>query len=310
VSILFERIVASFPPQSAFSFQEGCWVYSYRFPEVFEPDTVGQSRQEIEFRARGDPGDGENVSHLEIEFRISAENTLLLLERIGTLAGELGGAIKRLSYFAYKPWPEGEKPFWLRELAAKSEFMVAGKELDGESLESDDLARNIADSEGLYYSGTLEISFAASEREGMPQSEAAPGTLLGGKKVVMLVDDNDATLGLLQTILRTEFLDEELDFIPCNSGMKAFELALEKHPDMIILDLMMPEKSGFEVLEDLKKTPQTKDIPVVILSVIYDEESVNKARKMGVERYLVKPFVPYDISKVIREMLFGATRAE
>jgi CheY-like chemotaxis protein len=311
VSILFKKIEASFPPQCTFRPRKDLWVYSYRFPEVFEPDEIGRSSQEIEFRAKAGQDEAENVSRLEIEFKLSRKNFQFLLKRMGSLCDELGGAVKHLTYYTYKNWLEGEKPFWLKDLAARSGFMVSGKTLEGEGLGPAGLAKDMEGEEGSYYSGILELSFSAIPESGaLNYSRPASGKAARPKKVVMLVDDNEATLSLLQTILRTEFLEEELDFVPCNSGIKAFELAMNTKPDMILLDLMMPGKSGFEVLDDLKKNPQTRDIPVVILSVIYNEESVSKAEKLGVERYLVKPFVPYDISQVIRELLFGEKAAD
>lgn len=307
MSILFKKIEALFPPQNAFQPQKDLWVYSYRLPEPFGPDTVSQSSQVIEFRARAESEEGENVSRLEIEFRLSAQNLCLLLEKTGSMARELGGELKGLSYYMYKPWPGREKPFWLKSLASISEYMVWEVEMDENESDIEGLAKNVA-AEGDFFSGILEVAFSVDEAVSIAES-ATPrgGEAAGSRKSVMLVDDNEATLNLLQIILRTDFLEEELSFIPCNSGVKAFDMALETKPDMIILDLMMPGKSGFEVLEELKKHPETEDIPVVILSVIYDEESISTAERLGVTRYLAKPFVPFDITQVIRELLFDKT---
>ncbi len=304
MSILFKKIEALFPPRGSFQPGDGLWTYSYRLPEAFDPDTISHGSQAIEFRAQAEKESGENVSGLEVEFRLSAKNFLFLLDEMDKIARDLGGNIKGLSCFVYKSWPDGEKPFWLRDLASRSEYMVWGVELNQDELDTDRISGKVA--RGVeFFSGILEVAFTVAEPEIIaavtaPQSKEATRD----KKSVMLVDDNEATLNLLQVILRTEFVEEELDFIPCSSGMQAFERALENKPDLILLDLMMPEKGGFEVLEELKNNPETKDIPVVILSVIYDEESVSKAERFGVDRYLVKPFVPYDITRVIREIVF------
>jgi CheY-like chemotaxis protein len=307
MSILFQRIEASFPPQAAFHPLGGLWVYSYSFPETFEPDAVSNGSQGVEFRALAEREGGENVSRLEVEFRLSADNFRFLLQEMEEIRRELRGEVSGLSCFVYRHWPAVEKPFWIRDPASANPYMVWHLSLGRDDLDLDRLMREMP-LEGEFFSGVLEIAFPVVEEAGMAEAASSPGREDNkGVKSVLLVDDNDATLNLLQVILRTEFQASELDFIPCNSGAEAFNQALERRPNLILLDLMMPEKGGFEVLEELRKHPDTRDIPVVILSVIYDEESVSRANTLGVERYLVKPFVPYDVTRVIREIVFQET---
>jgi CheY-like chemotaxis protein len=305
MSILFDKIEALFPIENAFQPHKDLWVYSYILLEDFEPDAVGGSRQSIEFRARAEKMEEESISLLEIEFRLSTENYIPFLDRMEIVIQELGGEFGSLTYFMYKPWPAGEKPSWSKESPLQSEYMVWEGEMKEGELDIEELKANAGERGETYYSGILRIGFPIPEGViGEKAAATKKAKAKDEKKVVMLVDDNVATLNLLQVILRTEFGEEELDFIPCSSGVEAFELALENNPDLVLLDIMMPEKSGFEVLEELKGHADTENIPVVILSVIFDEKAMTRAKEMGADRYLVKPFVPYDITKVIREMVF------
>jgi DNA-binding response OmpR family regulator len=94
-----------------------------------------------------------------------------------------------------------------------------------------------------------------------------------------------------------------MEIISCNFGPDVFALALKHKPDLILLDIMMPEKNGLEVLKELKADKRTKGIKVVMISVLTDEETVKRAEELGADRYLTKPFVPYDISEIVRELL-------
>jgi CheY-like chemotaxis protein len=305
MSILFDKIERLFPVEKAFQPHKDKWVYSYTLLEDFEPDVFGGSRQSIEFQARTEDKGRESISLLEIEFKLSTENYIPFLDRLEIIVQELGGELSSLSYFMYKPWPAAKKPFWLKNPSAGNEYMVWESELEKDELDMEDVKANIGEKGETFYSGILRIDFPIPEGTEGEKAARAPETAgESKKKTVLLVDDNLATLHLLQVILRTEFDEEELDFIPCSSGVEAFELALKKQPDLVLLDIMMPQKSGFEVLEELKANADTEAIPVVILSVIFDEEAMSQAREMGAERYLVKPFVPYDITKVIREIVF------
>ena len=303
---LFNLIEDSFPATQGFQSEEDMWVYVYRLHEAFPPDEVSGGRQEVEFRAKGGTEKRENISVLDIEFRLSARNCRDFLEKIGRVVEELDGSVRRLGYFRYKEWPCMDIPFWLRDTVSRSGYMAWGVELDSGAEDMKALMQEIdIHAEDCFYSGTLEVGFIELDLSRISQKMVEkPLEVSEEKKSVLLVDDNEITLNLLQLILETEFDQSEVVFFPCNSGQKAFGMALTVLPSLILLDVMMPDKDGLEVLAELKENPKTKGIPVVMVSARADEDTVAKAKEMGAEQYLVKPFVPVDITRVIRKLLF------
>ena len=104
----------------------------------------------------------------------------------------------------------------------------------------------------------------------------------GKNATILVVDDDDSIRSLLQQELsEAGYLIEE-----AKNGKEALESIRKNRPDLIILDVMMPEMNGFDVAAILKNDPQTMDIPIIILSIVQD-----KARgfRIGVDRYLTKP---------------------
>jgi len=77
-------------------------------------------------------------------------------------------------------------------------------------------------------------------------------------------------------------------------------LAKSQKPDLILLDLILPKKDGFEVLKELKKDESTKEIPVIVLTNLEDIESVEKAIELGANTYLVK--AQYTLNEVIQKV--------
>lgn len=114
------------------------------------------------------------------------------------------------------------------------------------------------------------------------QVEQSHFNLKGKAGSILIVDDDDSIRSLLQQELGDAgyLIDEAKD------GREALEHVRNQKPDLIILDVMMPEMNGFDVAAVLKNDPQTMDIPIIVLSVVQD-----KARgfKIGVDRYLTKP---------------------
>ena len=108
------------------------------------------------------------------------------------------------------------------------------------------------------------------------------------KKRVMIVDDNPDLLFLVKKGLENE--NDEFDVIGAESGKKCFEL-LENNelPDIILLDIMMPEMNGWDVFSYIKQKPEWKDIPIVFLTAKSDEFSKGFG-KLSAADYITKPF--------------------
>jgi len=103
---------------------------------------------------------------------------------------------------------------------------------------------------------------------------------------VLIVDDNPVNLRLLIRILT----DMGHEVRPAKNGRLALDSAQSSPPDLILLDIMMPEMDGFEVLRELKKDADLRDIPVLIISALDDMASTVKGIKLGADDFLPKPF--------------------
>jgi sigma-B regulation protein RsbU (phosphoserine phosphatase) len=108
------------------------------------------------------------------------------------------------------------------------------------------------------------------------------------KKLVLVVDDAPANLHIAHSILKHDF-----KILVATSGAKALDLAKTKpQPDLILLDVEMPEMNGFEVCAILKTTPETNDIPVIFLTGKTEAEDETKGFEAGAVDYIHKPFSP------------------
>lgn len=103
---------------------------------------------------------------------------------------------------------------------------------------------------------------------------------------ILIVDDTLANLQLLSTLLK----EEGYKVRPANSGVLALQAVAAKKPDLILLDIKMPEMSGYEVCEALKNNPETKNIPVLFISALNDVADKIQAFNVGALDYINKPF--------------------
>jgi len=103
----------------------------------------------------------------------------------------------------------------------------------------------------------------------------------------------------------TEFLEEEkFEVISALDGEKGLAMAQKEKPDLILLDIILPKKDGYEVLAELKQAEQTKRIPVILLTNLEGPEDVEKAFEKGASTYLVKSnYKLEDIVRKIKETL-------
>lgn len=86
-------------------------------------------------------------------------------------------------------------------------------------------------------------------------------------------------------------------------GLSGIQMAMEAHPNLILLDLILPKMNGYLICEALKSEETTSDIPIVIMSAKAEEEDIKKAKELGADAYIVKPFTPEELRNKVREML-------
>lgn len=118
-------------------------------------------------------------------------------------------------------------------------------------------------------------------------------------KRVLICDDDPVILRLIQVNLELE----GFGVLSADNGEKALEVATAEHPDLVILDIMMPRLDGYQTCERLKAQDSTKDIPVVFLSAKAQASDIEKGREYGVSEYLTKPFDPNDLVEVVQRLL-------
>lgn len=120
-----------------------------------------------------------------------------------------------------------------------------------------------------------------------------------GKKVLFIEDEMK-----LQKTLEKVFIGEGIELISAHDGASGLNLAEEKKPDLILLDLILPKKDGFEVLLELKENPRVSNIPVIVLTNLEGARNVEKALSLGAYTYLVKAnYSPSEIIEKIKEIL-------
>lgn len=119
---------------------------------------------------------------------------------------------------------------------------------------------------------------------------------------VLAVDDDPVIQRLLQVNLEMEGFDVEL----ASDGEEALDKARSFRPDVVLLDVMMPKKDGWQVCAEMKADPDLAEIPVVFLSARAQDADVQKGADLGVAAYVTKPFDPIDLVELVEELAKGA----
>lgn len=120
-------------------------------------------------------------------------------------------------------------------------------------------------------------------------------------KKILVIDDQQYNHILLSHI----FNEQGFNYIKAANGKDGLSLACSENPDIILLDIMMPDMDGIEVLKRLKNNPDTSRIPVIMLSGKSNEEDINKALNIGAEKFIIKPFKPKELSVEIESVITG-----
>ncbi len=145
--------------------------------------------------------------------------------------------------------------------------------------------KNLVDGEEI---GTAKIWFLKTEEE------------IVHNKIKVLVTDDDSNI---INIIRYSLDSDQFEVLEAANGKEALGMVFANSPDILILDIMMPEMDGYMVCEELKGHDSTKNLPIIILSAKASVDDKIKAMGLGIDDYLIKPFDPRELEARIKMRL-------
>ena len=119
------------------------------------------------------------------------------------------------------------------------------------------------------------------------------------KKRILLVDDEADFV----EVLRVRLEDSNYEVIVAYDGEEGLEISEREEPDLIILDIMLPKISGFDVCRKLKIDENFKNIPIIMLTAKFQPNDIKFGMAMGADAYITKPFEPQVLLEKMRELL-------
>jgi two-component system alkaline phosphatase synthesis response regulator PhoP len=117
--------------------------------------------------------------------------------------------------------------------------------------------------------------------------------------IVLVVDDDEPSLELLQAYLE----DVDCETIPAQDGLEALRIIADKTPDLVLLDIMMPKMSGFEVCKRIKNDPKTSDIPVIMVTALNEFGDIERGIDSGTDDFISKPVNKLELVTRVKTML-------
>ena len=119
------------------------------------------------------------------------------------------------------------------------------------------------------------------------------------KAKILLADDEED----IKTVISLYLGSKGYEVVTAYDGLDAIDKAKTEKPDLILLDVMMPIMNGFEVCQKLQGDPETQNIPIIMLSAAAQSETITKSIELGAKDYIVKPFEPERLDKMIFKYL-------
>ena len=120
-----------------------------------------------------------------------------------------------------------------------------------------------------------------------------------GTPTILVVDDNQENLELLQAYLE----DMDCQTVPAGDGLQAMEIVADNPPDLILLDVMMPKMSGFEVCKRIKNDPKTSDIPIIMMTALNEFGDIEHGIDSGTDDFISKPVNKLELLTRVKTML-------
>lgn len=144
--------------------------------------------------------------------------------------------------------------------------------------------KNLVDGEEI---GTAKIWFLKTEEE-----------IVDKKIKILVADDDNNVINIIRYSMGDQF-----EILEAANGKEALGMVFTTLPDILILDIMMPEMDGYMVCEELKEHDSTKNLPIIILSAKVSVDDKVKAMGLGIDDYMIKPFDPRELEARIKMRL-------
>jgi two-component system, OmpR family, alkaline phosphatase synthesis response regulator PhoP len=135
--------------------------------------------------------------------------------------------------------------------------------------------------------------------EANPAAAASEATHSLPQSTVLIVDDNSQNVELLQAFLESL----PLKIVTAADGVEALEKVAEHNPDLILLDIMMPRMSGFQVCKRLKNDPKTKDIQILMVTALNELGDIEQATECGTDDFVSKPINKFELVTRVKSLL-------
>ena len=123
---------------------------------------------------------------------------------------------------------------------------------------------------------------------------------MANKGKILIIEDEEVLVNMYET----KFVNDGFQVLRASNGEQGLALALKEKPDLILLDVILPKMDGFMVLKKIKEEPTIKNIPVLLLTNLGQDEDIKKGKEQGAADYLVKAnLTPSEVVDKVREIL-------
>lgn len=119
------------------------------------------------------------------------------------------------------------------------------------------------------------------------------------KKIILIADDEPHIVDLIKLSLSAE----DYEILEATNGKEVLKIVAKKKPDLILLDVMMPDLDGYEVCRRLRQNPATRDIVIAMVSAKKEDHDILTGIDKGAIAYITKPFSPIELQEKVKELL-------